>query len=46
MKKQTMTYMDSVHRWGTVWNLSVMVILLACMAVMRYFVNKRTVGGV
>ncbi len=29
MKKQTMTYMDSVHRWGTVWNLSVMVILLA-----------------
>ena len=23
-----------------------MVILLACMAVMRYFVNKRTVGGV
>ncbi len=29
MKKQTMTYIDSVHRWGTVWNLSVMVILLA-----------------
>lgn len=28
MKKQ-MTYMDSVHRDGTIWNLSVMVLLLA-----------------
>lgn len=27
MKKE-MTYMDRVHRWGTAWNLSVMVILL------------------
>ena len=26
--KKNMTYMDSLHRWGTVWNLSVMVILL------------------
>lgn len=28
MKKQ-MSYMDQVHRWGTFWNLSMMVILLA-----------------
>lgn len=28
MKKET-TYMDKVHRWGTVWNLSMMIILLA-----------------
>ncbi|MBO5214345.1 MAG: hypothetical protein J6B86_06205 [Clostridia bacterium] len=28
MKKE-MTYMDQVHRWGTVWNLSMMAILLA-----------------
>jgi len=27
MKKET-SYIDSVHRWGTIWNLSVMVILL------------------
>ena len=26
--KKNMTYMDSLHRWGTAWNLSVMVILL------------------
>lgn len=26
--KNEMTYMDRVHRWGTAWNLSVMVILL------------------
>ena len=26
--KTEMTYMDRVHRWGTAWNLSVMVILL------------------
>ena len=26
--KKNMTYMDRVHRWGTAWNLSVMVILL------------------
>ena len=29
MAKKNMTYMDSVHRDGTVWNLSVMVLLLA-----------------
>jgi len=29
MNKQNMTYMDKVHRWGTTWNLSMMVILLA-----------------
>lgn len=28
MKKE-LTYMDKVHRWGTAWNLSMMVILLA-----------------
>ena len=27
--KKTMTYMDSVHRDGTIWNLSVMVLLFA-----------------
>ena len=27
--KNTTTYMDKVHRWGTVWNLSMMGILLA-----------------
>ena len=27
MKKET-SYIDSVHKWGTIWNLSVMVILL------------------
>ena len=27
-KNQNMSYMDSVHLWGTIWNLSVMVILL------------------
>lgn len=26
--KNDLTYMDRVHRWGTAWNLSVMVILL------------------
>jgi len=29
MNKQNMTYMDKVHRWGTTWNLSMMVILMA-----------------
>lgn len=29
MKNENVSYMDKVHRWGTVWNLSVMVILLA-----------------
>ncbi len=28
MKKE-LTYMDKVHRWGTIWNLSMMVLLLA-----------------
>lgn len=28
MKKQ-LTYMDQIHRWGRIWNLSMMVILLA-----------------
>ena len=27
--KQEMTYMDKVHKWGTAWNLSMMVILFA-----------------
>ena len=27
--KQNMTYMDKVHKWGTAWNLSMMVVLLA-----------------
>ncbi len=27
--KKTMTYMDQVHRWGTTWNLSVMVLMIA-----------------
>jgi hypothetical protein len=27
--KQNMTYVDKVHKWGTVWNLSMMVLLLA-----------------
>lgn len=27
--KKPLTYMDQVHRWGTFWNLSMMVILLA-----------------
>ena len=26
--KKNVSYMDQVHRWGTMWNLSVMVILL------------------
>jgi len=26
--KREMSYMDSVHRWGRIWNLSMMVILL------------------
>ena len=34
MKKYD-TYMDKVHHWGTVWNLSMMVILLA-FPVFRY----------
>ena len=29
MKKQNLSYMDSVHRDGRIWNLSVMVLLLA-----------------
>lgn len=29
MKKKEYTYMDSVHRDGTIWNISVMIILLA-----------------
>lgn len=29
MKNENFSYLDKVHRWGTVWNLSVMVILLA-----------------
>lgn len=28
MKKTEQAYMDSVHREGTIWNLSVMVLLL------------------
>ena len=28
MKKANMTYMDSVHHYGRVWNLSMMVLLL------------------
>lgn len=27
--KQPMSYMDKVHKWGTAWNLSMMVLLLA-----------------
>ena len=27
--KQNMTYMDKVHKWGTTWNLSMLVLLLA-----------------
>lgn len=27
--KKAMTYMDQVHRWGTTWNLSVMVLMIA-----------------
>ncbi len=27
--KQEMTYMDKVHRWGTTWNLSMMVLMMA-----------------
>ena len=27
--KQPMNYMDKVHKWGTAWNLSMMVLLLA-----------------
>ena len=27
--KKNLSYMDSVHRYGTIWNLSVMVILMA-----------------
>ena len=29
MKQNNMTYMDKVHKWGTTWNLTMMVILLA-----------------
>jgi hypothetical protein len=29
MKKKELSYIDSVHRDGTIWNLSVMVLLLA-----------------
>ena len=29
MKKENMTYLDSVHRDGTIWNLIVMVLLIA-----------------
>ena len=29
MKKNNMTYMDSVHRDGTIWNLSMMALLLS-----------------
>lgn len=29
MKNENFSYLDKVHRWGTVWNLSVMVVLLA-----------------
>ena len=29
MKNNKLSYMDQVHRWGLIWNLSVMVLLLA-----------------
>ena len=32
--KKNQTYMDGIHRWGTIWNLSVMVILLLFPAVL------------
>lgn len=38
MKKQ-LTYMDQVHRWGTVWNLSMMVLLLAFPAAIMLIFN-------
>ena len=38
MKKQ-MTYMDRVHVWGRIWNLSMMVILLAFPAAIMLVFN-------
>jgi hypothetical protein len=38
MKKKELSYIDSVHRDGTIWNLSVMVLLLAFpVAVAAFF---------
>ena len=35
MKKQ-LSYIDSVHRSGTIWNISVMILLLAFMAFITF----------
>ena len=43
--KKNMTYMDSLHRWGTAWNLSVMVILLLLAAVLVFVDVGRIMGG-
>jgi hypothetical protein len=37
--KQNMTYMDKVHKWGTTWNLSMMVLLLAFPVVVALLFN-------
>ncbi len=45
MKKE-MTYMDSIHRWGTVWNLSMMVLMFAFpVAVALIFKAPPDLGG-
>ena len=43
MKNGNFSYLDKVHRWGTVWNLSVMVVLLASRSTELY--SKYGVGA-
>ena len=35
MKKTNMTYMDSVHHYGRIWNLSMMVLLLMFLSLIH-----------
>ena len=37
MKKKELSYIDSVHRDGTIWNLSVMALLLASLLDCHFF---------
>ena len=44
MKKANMTYMDSVHHYGRVWNLSMMVLLLMFPAAVSIIFHAWAVG--
>ena len=43
MKKKELSYIDSVHRDGTIWNLSVMALILAMGAsgMLEFFTMSR-----